>query len=119
MTTGHHERGADGPPVGGRRVELLGLLGLSKRLLAATDPSAAAQALLESVVGLYGFPRAVLLSARGDRLTVVAGRVRRINQDTDGVSVDWRPRRGPCPFARSSPAEHRIWCCCWSPSSGG
>lgn len=72
MTTGHHERGAGDPPAGGRRVELLGLLGLSRRLLAATDPSAAAQALLESVVGLYGFPRAVLLSARGDRLTVFA-----------------------------------------------
>lgn len=30
-----------------------------------------------------------------DRLTVVAGRVRRIDEDADGVTVDWRPRRGP------------------------
>lgn len=28
------------------------------------------------------------------RLTIVAGRVRRIDQTADGVSVDWRPRRG-------------------------
>ena len=28
-------------------------------------------------------------------LTVVAGRVRRIEQDSEGVTVDWRPRRGP------------------------
>ena len=72
MAKGRHERRAGGPRAGGRRVELLGLLGLSKRLLAATDSRAAAQALLESVVGLYGFPRAVLLSARGDRLSVFA-----------------------------------------------
>ena len=30
-----------------------------------------------------------------DRLTVVAGRVRQINQDETGVTLDWRPRRGP------------------------
>ncbi len=30
----------------------------------------------------------------GGRLTIVAGRVRRIDQTADGVSLDWRPRRG-------------------------
>lgn len=34
------------------------------------------------------------LEAEG-RLAIVAGRVRRIDQDTMGVTVDWRPRRGP------------------------
>jgi uncharacterized NAD(P)/FAD-binding protein YdhS len=34
------------------------------------------------------------LEAEG-RLTIVAGRVRRIDHDETGVSLDWRPRRGP------------------------
>ncbi|MBJ7446332.1 MAG: FAD/NAD(P)-binding protein [Brevundimonas sp.] len=34
------------------------------------------------------------LEAEG-RLTIVAGRVRRIDQDADRVTLDWRPRRGP------------------------
>lgn len=67
MTTGHHVRRS-----GGRNAELAGMLRLSKQLLGAADPRAAAEALLGSVVGLYGFPRAVLVSATGDRLTVLA-----------------------------------------------
>lgn len=42
-----------------------------------------------------GIAGAIAALAQDDRLTVVAGRVRRIDQDVDGVSVDWRPRRGP------------------------
>ena len=72
MGAGHHERTANRRRGGARRVELLGLLALSKRLLGAADPPAAAQALLGSVVGLYGFPRAALVSGRGDRLSVLA-----------------------------------------------
>lgn len=72
MTTGLHGRRADDRRGGSRRVELLGLLLLSKRLLGAADPRGAADALLDSVVALYGFPRAVLVNARGDRLTVFA-----------------------------------------------
>ena len=34
------------------------------------------------------------LEAEG-RLTIMAGRVRRIDQDADRVTLDWRPRRGP------------------------
>jgi uncharacterized NAD(P)/FAD-binding protein YdhS len=34
------------------------------------------------------------LEAEG-RLTIVAGRVRRIDQDETGVTLNWRPRRGP------------------------
>ena len=67
MTTGHHERRS-----GGQNAELAGMLHLSKQLLGAADPRAAAEALLGSVVGLYGFPRAVLVSATGDRFTVLA-----------------------------------------------
>ena len=29
------------------------------------------------------------------RLTIVAGRMKRIDQDATGVTLDWRPRRGP------------------------
>lgn len=34
------------------------------------------------------------LEAEG-RLTIIAGRVKRIDQDETGVTLDWRPRRGP------------------------
>lgn len=34
------------------------------------------------------------LEAEG-RLTIMAGRVQQINQDETGVTLDWRPRRGP------------------------
>lgn len=54
------------------RVELRGLLRLGERLLAADDSHAAATALLDAVVSLYGFPRAVLVSSRDERLTVLA-----------------------------------------------
>ena len=74
MRTGHHEQSERGRRSGGRLVELIELLRLSKRLLAATEPRAASQALIESVVGLYGFPQAVLLKARGEHLTVFASR---------------------------------------------
>jgi len=37
---------------------------------------------------------AITALVEADRLIVVAGRVRRIDQDADGVTVDWRPRRG-------------------------
>ena len=74
MRTGHHELPEGGRRAGGRRIELVELLRLSKRLLAETEARAAAQALIESVVGLYGFPLAVLLSARGEHLTVFASR---------------------------------------------
>jgi len=52
--------------------ELRGLLRLGERLLAAGDSQAAASALLETVVTLYGFPRAVLVTSQHERLTVLA-----------------------------------------------
>lgn len=54
------------------RAELLGLLQLGEQLLASTDTDQAAGALLEAVVAMYGFPRALLVTATGDRLTVLA-----------------------------------------------
>ena len=72
MTMGYHKGRADDRKSGSRRLELLGLLALSRRLLGAAGPRSAAETLLESVVGLYGFPRAVLVCARGDRLVVFA-----------------------------------------------
>ena len=54
------------------RAELRGLLRLGERLLAAGDSQAAASALIETVVTLYGFPRAVLVTSQRDRLTVLA-----------------------------------------------
>ncbi len=91
MTLGRHERRANDHRNGNRRAELHGLLGLSKQLLSAADPQAAAAALLESVVGLYGFPRALLVSAQGDRLTVfsthgMSAAVPRGPQTSDAVS---------------------------------
>ncbi len=54
------------------RAELLGLLQLGEQLLASADSDQAADALLEAVVAMYGFPRALLVSAVDDRLTVLA-----------------------------------------------
>jgi len=39
-------------------------------------------------------PSLEALEAEG-RLTIMAGRVKRIDQDETGVTLDWRPRRGP------------------------
>jgi diguanylate cyclase (GGDEF)-like protein len=72
MSLGRHVRRDDERRAGSGRTELLALLELSKRLLSAVDPRAAADTLMESVVGMYGFPRVVLVSARGDGLSVFA-----------------------------------------------
>ncbi|MGI8536456.1 MAG: diguanylate cyclase [Mycobacteriales bacterium] len=56
----------------GGSAELEGLLRVAEELLAAPDARAAAAVLLESVVGLYGSPRAVLLAAPDGRLPVLA-----------------------------------------------
>lgn len=56
----------------GASAELEELLRVVEKLLAAPDSHAAAAVLLESVVGLYGSPRAVLLAAPDGRLPVLA-----------------------------------------------
>lgn len=52
------------------RVELCGLLGLGERLLAAQTAQAAGDALLDTVVSLYGFPRALVADRVADQLLV-------------------------------------------------
>lgn len=56
----------------GDGAELERLLRVAEDLLAAPDPPAAAAVLLSSVVGMYGFPRGVLLGATDGRLVVLA-----------------------------------------------
>ena len=54
------------------RPELEGLLGVTERLLAAPDSSSAGRVLLESVVGMYGSPRGLLLASSDGRLPLLA-----------------------------------------------
>ncbi len=60
------------PAAAGADAELDELLHIVENLLRAPDAHAAAAVLLESVVGLYGSPRAVLLAAPDGRLAVLA-----------------------------------------------
>lgn len=54
-------------------IEVWALLRLAERLLATTDARATAAALLDAIVALYGFPRALLVTSLDGHLSLLAG----------------------------------------------